>query len=84
MKVGSNVYHRSLNRLVPLEVDTSETLPTPSEEVDDVLPQLQPPEPVATGRPHRKAAVDCNAKRKGQDSLRILCKIYCHLKTNSI
>ena len=72
--VGSKVYHRSLNKLVPLEVDTSETVlasevDTPesepaSEEGDVASPQLQLPNPVVNARPLRKAAADCNVKRK--------------------
>ena len=64
VKVGSKLYHRSLNKLVLIEVDSSETLPVPEEEGDVMMPQLQSPEPVVNVRPLRRAAVDCNAKRQ--------------------
>ena len=68
VKVGTKIYHRSLSKIVFLEVDISESLPASEPDVEAetavVDPPLQQPEPLRHARPLRQAAVDCNQKRQ--------------------
>ena len=68
VKIGTRIYHRSLSKIVFLEVDISESLPASELDVEAetavVDPPLQQPEPLPHARPLRQAAVDCNQKRQ--------------------